>query len=190
MSKQPLHIAVDIDGVLLDFIDRFIPVVHERLAVTITDESIVTHDLHLLFGIPYKDLWEVVNETLATQVFPAIPGAEAGMKAIAHHHITITTSRPEEHRERTIDNLAKYGFSYQDIHFRKYLKKFTENDGTDILIEDSLEEAIVASQFIPHVLLFLRPWNRFTLNVWNRLTPVSNWDEIVAHIRAIEQKRN
>jgi len=189
MDKKPLRIAVDIDGVLLDFIAGFIPVVQKRLGVTITHEAIVTHDLHLLFGIPFQDLWKIVNETLATQVFPVIPGAQEGMKAISHHHITIITSRPEEHRERTMENLAQYGFIYQDILFRKYLKKFTESDGTEVLIEDSLEEAIVASEFIPNVLLFQRPWNRFTLNVWNRLTPVMNWGEVVSEIRKIERNQ-
>jgi uncharacterized HAD superfamily protein len=187
MNKKPFRIAVDIDGVLLDFIAGFIPVVQKRLGVTITHESIITHDLHLLFGIPFRDLWEVVNETLATQTFPLIPGAQKGMKALSYHYITIITSRPEEHRERTVENLAKYGFKYQDILFRKYLKKFTENDGTEVLIEDSLEEAIVASEFIPKVLLFQRPWNRFTLNVWNRLTPVTNWVEVVSEIKKFEQ---
>jgi len=189
MNKKLLHIAVDIDGVLLDFIEGFIPIVKKRLGVTITHEAIVTHDLHLLFGIPFQDLWKVVNETLATQVFPVIPGAQEGMKALRHHHITIITSRPEEHRGRTVENLAKYGFKYQDILFRKYLKKFTENDGTEVLIEDSLEEAIVASEFIPQVLLFQRPWNRFTLNVWKRLTPVTTWGEVVSEIEKMERNR-
>ena len=88
MGKKSLNIAVDIDGVLLDFIDGFIPVVQERLGVTITHESILTHDLHLLLGISREEMWEIVNETLATKMFPTIPGALDGMRKINGYGIT------------------------------------------------------------------------------------------------------
>ena len=188
MHKKPLNIAVDIDGVLLDFIDGFIPVVHERLGVTISHQDIITHDLHLLLGVPFKELWELVNITLATKVFPVIPGAQEGLKAISHHNISIVTSRPPEHEQQTRDNLKKYGFTFGDIHFRKYLNKFKEQDGTDILIEDSLEEALLASEHIQHVVLFCQPWNQFTLNSKNRLIPVVDWEEVVHVVGTIEEK--
>ncbi len=186
MGKESLNIAVDIDGVLLDFIDGFIPVVRERLGVTITHESIVTHDLHLLLGISREEMWEIVNETLATQVFPMIPGALDGMRKINGHDITLVTSRPAVHEQRTRDNLKMHGFMVDKIIFRNYLNKFTESDGTQVLIEDSLEEALLASQFVPHVLLFRQPWNRYTLNVKDRVIRVRDWDEVVGVIRRIE----
>lgn len=188
MAERLLNIAVDIDGVLLDFIDGFIPVVHERLGVTISHQDIITHDLHLLLGIPYNELWELVNITLATKVFPAIPGSQEGMKAISHHNISIVTSRPSEHEQRTRDNLKKYGFAFGDIHFRKYLNKFKERDGTDILIEDSLAEALVASEHIEHVVLFRQPWNQFTLNLSRKLIEVTNWREVVEVVGNIESR--
>ena len=186
MAKKTLNIAVDIDGVLLDFIDRFIPIVKDRLGVILTHQDIITHDLHLVLGIPFKEVWDIVNETLATQMLPVIHGAQEGMKALGHHNVSIVTSRPAEHQERTIENLRHYGFNVDKIDFRRYLKKFTDRDGTDVLIEDSLEEALLASQFIPHVLLYRQPWNSFTLNVKNQVIPVGDWVQIVKIIGDIE----
>ena len=74
------------------------------------------------------------------------------------------------------------------VVFRNYLNKFTESDGTQVLIEDSLEEALLASQFVPNVLLFEQPWNRYTLNVKDRVIRVRNWDEVVGVIRRIEEE--
>jgi uncharacterized HAD superfamily protein len=190
MSDTPLNIAVDIDGVLLDFIDGFIPVVKERLGVTLRYDSIVTHDLDLLLGISRDELWELVNETLATRWFPMIPGAREGMEALGRHHIDIVTSRPEQHRERTKRNLETYGLSFRDIHFRNYLRKFTETDGTQVLVEDSLEEALLASQFVPHVLLFRQPWNAHTYNAKHLVTPVMDWEEVVRVVKEIEDGRD
>jgi uncharacterized HAD superfamily protein len=188
MEKRTLNIAVDIDGVLLDFIDQFIPIVKDRLGVTLTHQDIITHDLHLVLGISFKEVWEMVNETLATQMLPVIAGAQEGMKALGQHNITIVTSRPAEHEKRTIENLRRYGFDVNKIYFRRYLKKFTERDGTDVLIEDSLEEALLASEFIPYVLLYRQPWNSFTLNSSRRLIPVDNWSQIVDVVAKLEKE--
>jgi len=186
MPKKTLNIAVDVDGVVLDFIDRFIPIVKKRLGVSLTHQSIVTHDLHLVLGISFEEVWDMVNETLATQTLPVIPGAREGMKAIGHHRITFVTSRPAEHRQRTSDNLRQHGFQVADIYFRDYLTKFTQRDGTDVLIEDSLEEALLASRFVPNVILYHQPWNNFTLNVDHRVIPVDNWSQIVEVIKKVE----
>jgi uncharacterized HAD superfamily protein len=186
MAKKILNIAVDIDGVLLDFIDQFIPIVKDRFGATLTHRDIVTHDLHLVLGISFKEVWDIVNETLATQVLPVIPGAQEGMKTLGRHNLAIVTSRPEVHYQRTVENLQRYGFDVGRIYFRKYLKKFTERDGTDVLIEDSLEEALLASDFIPNVLLYRQPWNSFTMNVDHRLIPVDNWEQIVSFIAGLD----
>jgi uncharacterized HAD superfamily protein len=185
MDRKSLQIAVDIDGVLLDFIDGFIPVVRERLGVTISHELILTHDLHLLLGISREEMWEIVNETLATKVFPAIPGAVEGFGKLDGHEITLVTSRPSVHEQRTRDNLSLHGFIVDKIIFRNYLKKFTDSDGTDVLIEDSLEEALLASQYVHNVLLFEQPWNRYTMNVKDRVIRVKDWDEVVGVIQEL-----
>jgi hypothetical protein len=52
-----------------------------------------------------------------------------------------------------------------------------------------LEEALLASQFVPHVLLYRQPWNAFTMNVDHRLIPVDNWQQIVKKIVDLESGR-
>jgi hypothetical protein len=143
----------------------------------------------LLLGISREEIREIVNETLATQTFPAIAGAVEGFGKLDGHTITLVTSRPAVHEQRTRDNLCLHGFTVDKIIFRNYLKKFTDSDGTDVLIEDSLEEALLASQFVPNVLLFEQPWNRYTLNVKDRVVVVRDWDEVVGVIRELENRQ-
>ena len=81
-----------------------------------------------------------------------------------------------------------HGFKVDKIVFRDYLNKFTESDGTQVLIEDSLEEALLASQYVPNVILFEQPWNRYTLNVEDRVIQVKDWGELVEVIRKLESR--
>jgi uncharacterized HAD superfamily protein len=66
------------------------------------------------------------------------------------------------------------------IRGKKSLAEFS----VDLVVEDSLEEALELTKKVNHVLLFDQPWNK-TKNVKGLIKRVYNWSEVYEEVQKI-----
>jgi uncharacterized HAD superfamily protein len=75
------------------------------------------------------------------------------------------------------------------LHLLEIGKKYQVNiDGLDVIVEDSLEEALEWSSRVKTVLLYDHPYNQ-TLNVKNLTKRVYSWSEIYQEIHALSKNK-
>jgi len=185
-----LSIALDIDGVIIDFVSAFIRTVRERLGFELKYEQIYCHEITQVLGLPKDDVKSLLSETLMRNDFQLISGAKDAITRLNdEHHLFIVTGRDSCFEKQTKAILSFHGIAYESLYFSEYLKKHEVATHFDVFVEDSLEEALSLTQRGAEILLFHHPWNSQTLNVRNIVKRVHNWDEIVREIEILSRNR-
>ena len=185
-----LNIALDIDGVIIDFVSSFIRTVKERLGFELKYEQIYCHEITQVLGLPKDDVKALLSETLMRNDFQLILGAkEAISRLYEEHHLFIVTGRDSCFEDQTKAILAFHEIPYQALYFSEYLKKHQVATHFDVFVEDSLEEALSLTQRGAEILLYHHPWNSQTLNVKNIIKRVHSWDEILKKVETLTRNR-
>ena len=185
-----LNVALDIDGVIVDFVSSFMITVKERLGYDLRYEDIYCHEITQVMGLPKKQVNELLADTLHRNVFQLIPGAkEAIIRLSKTHHVFIITGRSEEFRHNTESLLQHHGIPHESLYFSEYLQKHMVETHFDVFVEDSLEEALSLTERGGLILLYDHPWNSRTLNVKNIVRRVKTWDDIEREIADLERIR-
>ena len=79
--------------------------------------------------------------------------------------------------------LKDKGIPYDQLHLLNGGKKYlAEVDTLDLIVEDSIQEALAWTQKVKKVLIYDQPWNK-TLNVRNLTKRVYSWDQIYSEIQ-------
>ncbi|MCP4632135.1 MAG: hypothetical protein GY855_04350 [candidate division Zixibacteria bacterium] len=184
MQNDKLNIGVDIDGVIVDFISQFITAYHKKYPRLrkIKKEDICRHSIESVLGLFEEEVHELIEHTTLFYKFPLIDGACETLTKLADNNIFICTSRPERHRQLTINMLKEYKIPHKKLIFRGNGNKLDvllkEMPHFDIFIEDNIGESISLSKLVKQVLVFRQPWNANCLNVRKTLKYVDNWDEV------------
>jgi uncharacterized HAD superfamily protein len=101
------------------------------------------------------------------------------------HEIYLLTGRYGHLREITQTWLKEKAVPFNELHLLEMGKKYQVNiSGLDVIVEDSLDEALEWSSRVKTVLLFDHPYNQ-TLNVKNLTKRVYSWDEIYLEIHRL-----
>ena len=177
LSERKLKIAVDIDGVVSDFVGTFVPLVKERYGVELTHNDIYVHDLFLVLGITEQEALELIIETLQRPIC-LIPGAAEALKKInEHNEVSFITARPPSTHEITTRWLYKHKIRYHSLIWLKEGNKHLSEREFDIVIDDHLRELIGFHNKAKYLVVFDHPWNQ-TRNVKSLITRVYTWNDI------------
>ncbi len=183
-----MNLGFDIDGVISNFTKQFTDIIQKKYGVALSDSDMYSYEVNLVLGISKEDVAEIVTETLKSDL-PLIPSAKETLNKLAAegHKIYLLTARSTELANHTSTWLKKKGVPYTEILFLIRGKKSLAEFSVDLVVEDSLEEALELTKKVNHVLLFDQPWNK-TKNVKGLIKRVYNWSEIYEEVQNIETK--
>ena len=196
-----MNIAVDLDGVLGDFVPSFLNYYNNRFNTDFKKEDIKTMDLWVALGLPSKDVFDPIQyEFYKSSYFKNIKPIEDSQEAIKRldalgHTSLISTGRPQKVRDQTFDFIKTY---FPEINRIFMTKNYYDplDIGSDALekyevalfndckyaIEDDPIFAVPISENGTKVLLFNQPWNAsFTGN--GNILRVGDWPSIVDIIK-------
>ena len=180
-----MNLGFDIDGVISNFTKQFIAIVQKKYGGALSDSDMYAYEVNLVLGIPKEDVAEIVTETLKSDL-PLNPSAKETLDKLAAegHKIYLLTARSEELIQHTSTLLKQKGIPYTEILYLIRGKKSLAEFSVELVVEDSLEEALELTKKVNHVLLFDQPWNK-TKNVKGLIKRVYNWSEVYEEVQKI-----
>jgi uncharacterized protein len=180
-----MNLGFDIDGVISNFTKQFTDIIQKKYGVALSDSDLYSYEVNLVLGIPKEDIAEIVTETLKSDL-PLNPSAKETLDKLAAdgHKIYLLTARSEELIQHTSIWLKQKGIPYTEILYLIRGKKSFADFSVELVVEDSLEEALELTKKVNHVLLFDQPWNK-TKNVKGLIKRVHNWSEVYEEVQKI-----
>lgn len=183
---RPL-LAVDLDDVLFDCDDALRRIIHNEFDDESSYMQFVAKYPHLKNDI-FRFLYGSYHYECVT-----ICGAYSTLLQLANNYrMIVITGRSESKRKQTEEWLdANFPKLFSAVYFTNaFLGKPEEVErkksdicidvGVDVLIDDSVGEAIEVSSFGIQVLLFDRPWNR--LSIPTRVYRVKDWNRVLSKL--------
>jgi uncharacterized HAD superfamily protein len=181
-----MKLGFDIDGVIANFSDILLKTVKTTYGLTLTENDITSFSLSTVLGITRAEETQLITDILQ-QDLPIYPGAKETLEQLSRegHSIYLLTGRYAPLRDLTQTWLKTKGVPYNELHLLEIGKKYQVNiAGLDVIVEDSLEEALEWSSRVKTVLLYDHPYNQ-TLNVKNLTKRVFSWSEIYQEIHRL-----
>lgn len=181
-----MNLGFDIDGVIANFTEPLLETIKEKYGLTLKVTDIYTFDLRIVLGITKAEGIQLITETLKKDL-PLNSGAKETLEQLSRegHSIYLLTGRYDHLRELTQTWLKEKGVPYTQLHLLNIGEKYLANvDSLDLIVEDSLEEALEWTRKVRNVLVYDQPWNR-TLNVKNLTKRVYNWNQIYSEIQVL-----
>lgn len=113
-------VALDCDGVILDFLSQFRVVANYALGREIQEGENV-YDLNKRFGLQPKErdhIMKIFHQEGFWANLPALPGAIDGARALqdAGHRVVVVTAIDDDFKMARLDNLRKLGFKPDEIY--------------------------------------------------------------------------
>jgi 5'(3')-deoxyribonucleotidase len=162
---EPLHVALDLDDVVLDFVGGVCETVTRDFKVKVTREDITNWNfgqfIDDIIGRPWFE-WLEDHAWLWGQKFKPVEGALGGIEKLrrAGHYVEIVTAKPEWAEDATWDWLAKYK---PRVHRLTIVPlnggKKTELTDADVLVDDKWENCLEWVKDGRPSLLFSQPHN-------------------------------
>jgi uncharacterized protein len=181
-----MKLGFDIDGVIANFSEILIQTIKKNYGLTLREQDITSFSLSAVLGITKAEEIQLVTDILHRDL-PIYPGAKETLEKLSRegHCIYLLTGRYSHLRELTQTWLKEKDVPYNELHLLEMGKKYQVNiSGLDVIVEDSLEEALEWTNKVKTVLLYDHPYNQ-TLNVKNLTKRVYNWNEIYQEIRRL-----
>jgi len=190
-GERGMNLGFDIDGVIADFTQALLETIKKNYGFALKKTDIYCFDLSVVLGIPKEEVKQLIIEVLQKDL-PLNAGAKETLERLSleGHNIYLLTSRYDVLRDITQSWLKERRIPYTQLHLlnggEKYLAKV---EPLDLIVEDSLEEALEWTKKIKNVLIYDQPWNQ-TLNVKNLTKRVYNWDEIYREIQQLKARNH
>lgn len=192
-----LHIAVDMDGVLLDMVAGIRTAIKAEYDVDLDPEDVDEYDLHpLLDPILGRSWWDWLRERdWLWPNFPAVPGAVGAIDAMRRdgHYVEIVTSKPEWAEFVVWKWLGKWRPAANAVTIVHSGSEKPFASDADLLIDDDPSncEAWIASHPNRVALLFSQHYNRNArtgggvtraVNWRHALDLVEHWDSALEYV--------
>ena len=190
-GERKMNLGFDIDGVIADFSQALLETIKKNYGLALKKTDIYCFDLNVVLGITKSEGKQLIIEVLKKDL-PLNLGAKETLERLSRegHNIYLLTSRYDHLRDITQSWLKEKGIPYTQLYLlnvgEKYLAKV---DPLDLIVEDSLEEALGWTQKVKNVLVYDQPWNK-TLNVKNLTKRVYNWDEIYNEVQQLKARNH
>ena len=181
-----MKLGFDIDGVIANFAQPLLQTIKKNYGLTLTEKDITSFSLTHVLGITRTEETQLITDILYKDL-PIYPGARDTLETLSRegHNIYLLTGRYNHLRDITQTWLKTNGVPYDELHLLEMGKKYQVNiSGLDVIVEDSLDEALEWSSRVKTVLVFDHPYNQ-TLNVKNLTKRVHSWDEIYQEIQRV-----
>lgn len=175
-------IAIDIDGVISDFVDEFSKIVWTKYHKKLTEKQILQHDLYKVLGIEKDEAITLIKETLSRDLKLQRGAAESINELSKSHEIILITGRPKNTLIKTRKWLADHKVKYDHLYFLNEGCKHEFEKELDVVIDDHLEEIIKWVGIVPLIIVFDHPWNK-CLNVRENFVRAHNWKEVLEIIK-------
>jgi len=171
-DTKKLVIGIDIDSVIADSIELFLPFLNERFNKNLKLEDIVYYEFEKCYNVSQQEILEAFKDLTKHKLWlgiPVIDFAKEFMEILTNLHTTvIVTSRPEKFmKDVTIDWLKKNEIKYKALLFMdenndadKYQTGLKAGYKFDVFIEDCYEFAVDILKYDIPVILIDYPWNR------------------------------
>jgi hypothetical protein len=170
-------IGIDIDCVLANSIDLFIPFLNKKFNKNLSLEEIIHYEFEKCYNVTKEQILdafkELTKKKLWDNIEPMDYAQEFMHKLSEKYQPVIVTSRPEKYMKNiTVKWLKNHNIKYHDVLFMDYEKekdKFETGKKNkynfDLFIEDCLDFAIDISKYNIPVILYDFPWNRKNVNI-------------------------
>ena len=188
-GKRYLNLGFDIDGVIANFTQPLLEAIKENYGLNLKIKDIYTFDLNIVLGITKNEGTQLVHQTLKKDL-PLNKGAKETLEKLSRegHNIYLLTGRYDVLRNITQSWLKEKGVTYTQLHMLNIGEKYMADiQPMDLIVEDSLEDALEWSQKVKNVLIYDQPWNR-TLNVRNLTKRVYSWNDIYQAVQNLKNQ--
>jgi uncharacterized HAD superfamily protein len=196
------RIYVDLDDVISRTTDTYSAVIEQEFGRQVRFEDLTCFDLKVSFQLTdreYQHFFDRIHQPDMLMGFDPVPGAKEMMARWieAGHRVDIVTGRPPLARDASLAWLDRQKIPFTEfIMVDKYSRTGDDHPGMisktqlmdrpyDLAVEDSLDTALfLAEHMAVPVLLYDRPWNAQSWNVWPAGPPgiirVASWQDIGA----------
>lgn len=196
MDNLKLHVAVDLDDVVIDFFQGVIDSMYREFGVLILKEDCDTWDKNPVKewdwkGQGYKSWWDWMQDRdWLWATFPAIPGAIGGIHALRAkgHYVECLTSKPAWAEHNVWKWLGRWRPPFNSVIITNLTQKKHEVSDADILVDDKPDNILgwVESSDDRLAIIFDQPWNR-SMAVHERVVRAYSWDDVVATVAIMEE---
>lgn len=187
-GETKLHIAVDLDDVVLDFVGGLRSALKKEYGVELREEDITDFNLKpFLDPIIGRSWWSWMRDrSWIWSHFPAIDGAIGTLDRLRRdgHYLELVTSKPEWAEHNVYRWLGKWRPPFQRVTITGPEDVKADFTDADILIDDKFENVKEFARAGRRALLFDRPHNRGATPPQG-VHRVRNWQEVYEQIRRI-----
>jgi len=194
-----MKIAIDIDEVVVKFIERYLEFAKSRGYKDVSYEDVFTYNLWEVLGIKKKlafDLLEDYNLMGCFGNVDFIKGARKGVKFLINNYdVYFITSRSKDiskvTRDLIFDEFGVLGdrviFSGDALGGAKNKDEICRDLGIKIIIEDSEDESLGYAKNGLRVLLLDKPWNRSVEH--ENVYRCRDWIEILKRVKEVANEK-
>ena len=184
-------IAIDIDDVLVDFINCLLEYHNKTYNTSLTKEKIHTYRFWEIWGGNREESIKKIRDFKETDIYGNIRPFSKAIESMnllkENHKLVIVTSRStieetkiwiNKHFPNIFDNIY-FSYNYYTKEGSKTKSEICKELNVDILIEDSLDYARECSDKGIKVFLFDAPWNQCE-ELPENIIRVKDWNEILS----------
>ncbi|MFZ5817868.1 MAG: 5' nucleotidase, NT5C type [Bacillota bacterium] len=176
-----MRIGLDLDGVLVDSIPRWIEVLNREAGTRYGPD-----DLPDTYGTPEQAFHSDRNEVEMLILPGPVAGGPESVRAIhaAGHELVVITARHPRLRGLTQAWLEYHGVAVHRLHFLEGASKAPTAvaEGVDVMVEDAPHNALALAEAGVPVLLFDAPYNQAVSHPLIRRA--AGWAEVLERIRS------
>ena len=158
-----MHIAVDADDVVVDFIGGMLAAVKKEHGVVIDPSAITEWNLHpVLDPILGQSFWKWLREKEWLWAnFPAVDGAIGAIDALRRdgHYLELVTSKPEWAEHNVWKFLGKWRPAFHRVTITKLGDSKADFTNADVLIDDKPQNCLDFRNDGRQAILFNSPHN-------------------------------
>jgi uncharacterized HAD superfamily protein len=194
-----VKIAIDVDDVLLKFVERFLDVCNAKYGTNFTEDEVDNFSFYEIWGMNLDDAMKIfapIQENADVLNVIDMKCADYIQKLKSDgRDIDILTVRVESAREPLIKKLdalgIKQGSHYDNLIFAPFKVKgvkITHYD-YDIYIDDNPDLVkFINGESKKILLLYDQPWNRSVICSGKNIYRVMNWHEVYNKVVEINKK--
>lgn len=203
MSNSPpeakatsLHIAVDMDDVLVDFVGGLLAAIKTEYNVEIPEDDITQWDLHPVLDpiIGYSWWTWLKHREWLWANFPAIPGAIGSIDRLRNegHYLELVTSKPRWAEHNVWKWLGKWrpALNRVTIVTTDQISKKSDFTQASVLIDDKAENCLDFLNNGRNAILFASKQNKGTDLNNDSACYANDWQEVLLGIEEIKKGRN
>lgn len=178
-----LKLAIDVDGVVANFVDSMLPHMNHLFGSEFKREDIICFEFWKAFRLPkseFSKFWVYMEEHDLWRSIAPMPKALEKLKLLDSSNVDFeyVTARPKKLEKITLEWLfERYEFPSKEIIFEQNKQVLVK--GYNFFIDDKLEDCLAFAEMadVEHIFLFNAPWNQ-CVNLPEKILRVDGWKSI------------